>query len=335
MKNLKLYLENIKKYLKRGTAITLLTVQTITMAACSNKKADTTVTPVTQASNDVKVNPTSAPTPTEAPKEEVKSVEKTEEVKPTEVENNEFKDILEEIKEERNAQFVSFEDYEKAYVEFYSKYKDILNINSIDAIVYYMNYGSLKDETKEEVVGKYITNNSNDIINDMAIALNDMVNYDLNVYMPYALGMENTTEQSTIKLSDAISNPGQKATMQYIESLVEIIAKGSKEEALEAYKQLHSMAVYQDADLENELTTEKYDSIGFNEMTPGQQYLIKVSECVKASVIAGIRGINEKTYFYDEKSNSVITSTIQDDITKLSANASNPVYGECNEIVKK
>ena len=353
MKNLKLNVETIKRLLKRGVAITALSAQLVTMGGCScsnkgltNDPVTTTVSTPTPTTKPT-ATPTAAPTPTEAPitTEINRNAENEEVTKLNEeiIENvdaeefkSEYEELLAQIQAERNAQFVSFEDYEKAYVNFYSNYKDILSINSIDAFVYYMNAGSMTDETLAKIAGNYVTNDGNALINNTAIALEDAVNYNINAYLPAVLNLEGAEVKTPIKLSYAVSNPEQRATIEYLESLVRITATGTEEEALNALKQFHSIVIYKDADLENEPSTEKYDAIKYDELNPEGQFMTIEFLGVQEAVLAGLRGITFDTYKHDDVTGKDIKSDAVTDLSDFAAKASNPVYErECIELIKK
>ena len=243
-------------------------------------------------------------------------------------------EVKEEIKEEtinieeiRNDAKVSYEEYEKAYLNFYQKYGESLSFNSIDSIVYYMNYNNVTSDTLNQIVDKYISNDSSVIINDTAIALNDIVNYNINAKLA-------SRSKETINLSEAIVDENEKRGMEYIESLIDVIANGTDDEALSAYRELHSIVVYNDADVSNEIGTD-YDKASFNELNAGEQFMIKVAYLPEAAVLAGVRGINEKTYIYDEETNTANVSTITDDLSALASNTVNPLAMDCKQLVLK
>lgn len=247
-----------------------------------------------------------------------------------EVVEKETKEESEEIiniEEIRNDAKVSYEEYEKAYLNFYQKYGESLSFNSIDSIVYYMNYNNVTSDTLNQIVDKYIANDSSVIINDTAIALNDIVNYNINAKLA-------SRSKETINLSEAIVDENEKRGIEYIESLIDVIAKGTDDEALSAYRELHSIVVYNDADVSNEIGTD-YDKASFNELNAGEQYMVKVAYLPEAAVLAGVRGINEKTYIYDEETNTANVSTITDDLSALASNTVNPLAMDCKKLVLK
>ena len=246
------------------------------------------------------------------------------------VENETKEEVKEEtinIEEIRNDAKVSYEEYEKAYLNFYQKYGESLSFNSIDSIVYYMNYNNITSDTLNQIVDKYIANDSSVIINDTAIALNDIVNYNINAKLA-------SRSKETINLSEAIVDENEKRGMEYIESLIDVIANGTDDEALSAYRELHSIVVYNDADVSNEIGTD-YDKASFNELNAGEQFMIKVAYLPEAAVLAGVRGINEKTYIYDEETNTANVSTITDDLSALASNTVNPLAMDCKQLVLK
>ena len=258
-------------------------------------------------------------------------------------------ELLAEIEAERNAQFVSYDEYYNTYLKFFKKYKDLLNVKSTDAIVYYMNYGLLNDETKEDIVGKFVVNNRNDVNNDLVIAFGDFVNYNINVYKERI--SKPTIVKETFKLSDAAAKSEHKQTFEYFDSLIDIMATGSQEDAINAYYELHNTLIYLDADVKNETedATEKYDRIGYNELTAGEQQISKMYYCVMAPQIMNERirieqfnfAKEEKdwqtTWKYDSKSNTVIKSTITDDFSLAAADTINTLSNasDCIVLVKK
>ncbi len=206
-----------------------------------------------------------------------------------------------DAKAEREKYKVTTDEYSKTYAKFYSMYganEDLLNINSVDAIVYYMNAGSLTEEAQYEVPGEYVVNDSQAIIDDMSIAREDIINYNINALMG--------REVAPIYLSEAIAKEDQKATVKFIENLIEEIANGkTKEDKLNALKELHSIMLYGDADLNNETNTEKYDAIKYNELTAQQQFAISTIYLPEVNVLAGVQGIDFTTYINDKKSNAI------------------------------
>ena len=372
MKNPKIYFNSLSTKGKLGLVTVgvtgVITAIAIGFGGCSNKKSNSNndVTPtqtVTQANNEVKatptVAPTSTPTPTQAPKAEVKN-EVTPTVEPTIVpeetiektEEEILAEIEAEIEAERNAQFVSYDEYRKTYLYFFDKYKNLFNNpKSSDAIVYYANYGLLTDETKEEVVGKFVVNDSKEVNNDLVGAFNDVINYNVNVYIGKI--SNSSIEKEPFKLSDATSKVEHKQTFEYLESLMDTMTTGSQEDAINAYYELYNQLIYGDADVKNEIedATEKYDRIGYNGLTAGEKQLAimnygKVApEIMNARILAGqitfTKEEEEKdwqtTWYYDPVSNTAIRSTIKDDFNTAIENTINTLYkGDgCVELVKK
>ncbi len=242
-----------------------------------------------------------------------------------EVSANSGEDNL-DIESIRESYKLSTADYEKAYANFYNTYgkdEQLLNINSVDAIVYYMNAGSLTEQANYEIAGKYIVNDSQAIIDDMSIAREDIINYNINALM--------AGEVAPVYISEAVAKEDQKATVKYIESLIEKIANGKdKEEKLNALKEFHSIIMYGDADLANETNTEKYDGVKYNELTAQQQFAISTIYIPEVNVLAGVQGIDFTTYFNDVKSNAI--KDMSDYIDTLP----NPLSKEgCKELVIK
>ena len=231
-----------------------------------------------------------------------------------------------DIESIRESYKLSTADYEKAYANFYNIYgkdEQLLNINSVDAIVYYMNAGSLTEQANYEIAGKYVVNDSQAIIDDMSIAREDIINYNINALM--------AGEVAPVYISEAVAKEDQKATVKYIESLIEKIANGKdKEEKLNALKEFHSIIMYGDADLANETNTEKYDGVKYNELTAQQQFAISTIYIPEVNVLAGVQGIDFTTYFNDVKSNAI--KDMSDYIDTLP----NPLSKEgCKELVIK
>ena len=323
-----------------------------TTVTTTTTKTTTTATTATKATTGTAVElETSAPKAAEEAKQDVTEKEETVvEVEKTEAkaevkEEVEAKEETEEEKEEtkevndilaiRNANKVSLDDYDKAYNDFYNAYgkTEILGIEKIDSVVYYMLGGSLNDEASEVVPGNYVDNNYDVIMDNMAEARIDIMNYNFQAYeMKKA---DSKSELNTIKLSSIVSNENKKKTVEYIESLVDTVATGDKKEGKAAFDEFYSIMVYGTNDMrsteemEKNPTTEEYDKNKYYELDDLQLFAVKTVYSPLVAVYGGMYGYDFTTYFDDKKSNAV------KDLSEV-AEAINPLYGrECKQIVLK
>ena len=353
MKNLKLNLESINKSLKNGYIVVkkntarvvigaVALVQTLSFTGCSNKNANTNnVTPtttITQVDNNIKATPTVAPTstptpaPTEAPKAEVKN-DVTSTPEPTkEVEDiNVFEEALNNVKEFANEQNTSYEEYVIAYDNFIDKYinatneegKLIFDKQMIDAVMFYMNDGTLTDETLSQIIAdNLLTNSYRTLRDDFGRFLNVYVNHKVNELLG------KNTDGLSINLSDAIAKESdKKEALKYVEDLVYTIANADEKTAAKAYEQFFMTVYAKDDDLENEYVTDKFNKTGYNTVTSTQDYSVKIVYIPTLNAV-----VNNRENKGEKINHEITYNNTKTDITtflgKHVANLVNPEYKE-------
>lgn len=310
VKNLKHYsFTKGKKYaLVGGIAATIIVVAICASSCKNNKKTDTNAKTNNQTIESNNKTNTTRSNVTANSNGNLNSAVANDEEDTNAILNDES--IMALIEEKQDKDEISYDEFMETYKNVCSKYfltDQIQDMDSILTVLYYMNAEKLSNDAlvKLEQEGKVLEPEK--LILSNITALNVILNNN----------MQNiSTGENMINVSDFTTNENVKKETEYLESLVNLIANGNENEALEAYKRIGDTFI---------LGIDE----GYNQLEECAKFELKQLVLLPANVLAGVRGINYNIDYVTEDKTIKNANDIIDYMLSEEKNI-NPVAVGCN-----